>query len=71
MDWESIAKKLIRALENSRISEMAWYLGDTKKIIRSSFISGLFRGLGMAIGFSVLGAIALVLLGQIFGMDFK
>ena len=69
-DWESLAKQLIDALESSRIRELAWYLQNRRRLLWSSFASGIFRGLGMAIGFSVLGAIVLLILSRILGVDF-
>ncbi len=69
-NWERLAKRLIFALESSRIREYANMLGSTRRIIWVSFVSGIFRGLGGAIGFSALGAIALFILSRIFGIEF-
>jgi hypothetical protein len=64
-----VSRELIEALENSGIRELAEVLCDTKRLVFRSFVSGLFRGLGAAIGFSVLGAIALLLISRLFGIN--
>lgn len=69
-DWEKLTADLVDALEHSRIRELAQVLTNTRRLLWNSFISGIFRGLGMALGFSVLGALALLLLGKIFGVKF-
>lgn len=69
-NWEKLTSELVEALQKSCVRELAEYLQSTRRLIAYSFISGIFKGLGSAIGFSVLGAIALLLIGRIFGMDF-
>ena len=69
-DWERLTKELIEALERSRIRDMANYYRNRRELLWTSFIGGIARGLGMAIGFSVLGAIVLLILGRLFGTDF-
>ncbi len=68
--WEKLTAELVEALEKSGVRELALYLENPRRFIAWSFVGGIFRGLGSAIGFSVLGAIALLILGRIFGMDF-
>jgi len=68
--WERLTKELIGALERTNIREYADLMCNPRRLIWVSFIAGLFRGLGGAIGFSVLGAVALVILGRIFGIQF-
>lgn len=70
-DWEKLTADLIDALERSRVRELAQVLANTRRLLWNSFISGIFRGLGTALGFSVLGALALLLLGKIFGVQFS
>lgn len=69
-DMEKLAAELVDALEKSGVRDLALYLHNPRRLIVWSFVSGVFRGLGSAIGFSVLGAIVLLILGRIFGMDF-
>ena len=38
------------------------YVQDTRRLMRTQFVSGLFRGMGMAVGFTILGAVLVMLL---------
>ena len=53
----------LRALEQLQLAEYLRYVQDTRRLMRTQFVSGLFRGMGMAVGFTILGA-ALVMLLQ-------
>ena len=53
----------LRALEQMQLAEYLRYVQDTRRLMRTQFVSGLFRGMGMAVGFTILGA-ALVMLLQ-------
>jgi len=70
-NWKKLSRELIQALENSGVRSLAEVMLNTKKLLFRSFLSGLFRGLGAAIGFSVLGAIVLFFLQRFFGLDFR
>lgn len=52
-------------LESSHFYEYVEYVADTKSMLRRVFVTGLIRGLGMAVGFSVLGAFVIYLLNII------
>lgn len=54
--------KLAEMMERVRFHEYLEHLNDPKKMMVKSFISGMSRGLGMAVGFTVLGAILIQLL---------
>ena len=56
---------MLSALERLRLAEYIRYLDDRKRMLRTQFLSGMARGLGMAIGFTVLGAIFIVLLNRL------
>lgn len=58
-------RELARTLEKMKFGDYIEYLADTKRMLITNFISGLARGFGMAIGFSVLGAIALYFLTKL------
>jgi hypothetical protein len=63
----SVAEQRIQAwleqMEQLRLSEYLRYVQDRRKLFWNSFLSGIARGVGMAIGFTLLGA-ALVLILQ-------
>jgi hypothetical protein len=45
--------------------EYARYLYSPRRMIMSNFVAGLARGVGMALGFSLLGAVVVYLLQQL------
>ncbi len=49
------------AMEKWNIAEFHEYYRHPRRILFISFVSGLVRGLGMAIGFTLLGALVLYL----------
>lgn len=58
-------RELARTLEKMKFGDYIEYLQNTKRVLITNFISGLARGFGMAIGFSVLGAIAIYFLTKL------
>ena len=52
----------LRALEQLQLTEYLRYVQDTRRLMRTQFVSGLFRGMGMAVGFTLLGAVLVVVL---------
>ena len=65
---ENIEKKLDKInyiLSKNNIMEITEILGNTKKLIYRNFISGISKGIGIGIGFTVLTAILLYILQKI------
>ncbi|MCM8899680.1 MAG: hypothetical protein PWR01_1549 [Clostridiales bacterium] len=58
-------EEIARTLEKMRFGEYIEYLNDTRRVIRTNFIAGLARGFGMAVGFTLLGAVALYFLTRL------
>ena len=56
---------ILSALERLQLAEYLRYLDDRKRMLRTQFLSGMARGLGMAVGFTVLGAIFVLLLNRL------
>ena len=54
--------RLMAALERMRLEDYVSHLGSRRRLILDSLIGGIFRGLGFTLGFSVLGALAAMLL---------
>ena len=52
----------LRALEQLQLTDYLRYVQDTRRLMRTQFLSGLFRGMGMAVGLTILGAVLVVLL---------
>lgn len=56
---------LATIVHGSQFTEYLDLIQDTRKLIRMNLILGMARGLGMAIGFTLLGALVLFLLKQL------
>ena len=54
--------ELAKKLEAKRIGEYIELLDSTKSLIWKNFVMGISKGIGIAIGFTLLGAIAIYLL---------
>lgn len=52
-------------LEKLQLAEYLRYAQDTRRLIRTQFLGGLFRGLGMAVGFTILGAVLVLALNTL------
>lgn len=57
--------ELNQKVENAKINEYVLMMNDTRKLLWKNFISGIAKGLGTAIGFTVLAAIVLIILRRI------
>lgn len=56
---------LVLAMEKMKLAEYVEYLHNTKKMLFMNLIAGVARGLGMAIGFTILGALVIIVLQQL------
>ncbi|MDD2554992.1 MAG: DUF5665 domain-containing protein [Syntrophaceticus sp.] len=52
-------------LERMKLAEYVELLNNPKRLLWINFISGLARGLGIAVGFTILGAIVLSIMQRI------
>lgn len=52
----------IAAMERLRLSDYVRYVDDRKRMFWSNFWGGIARGVGMAVGFTILGALLVLLL---------
>lgn len=52
----------LSAMERLRLADYVRYVEDRRRLIRTSFLSGVARGLGMAVGFTILGAMLVLAL---------
>ncbi|HOC08300.1 MAG TPA: DUF5665 domain-containing protein [Bacillota bacterium] len=53
------------SLEKAKIMEYVNLMEDPKRLLVLNFAAGLARGLGMAVGFSILGAVAILMLRRL------
>ena len=63
-ELESRVEKISLMLERAKIGDYVAMMTKPKTMMFNNFIAGLARGFGMAIGFTILGAIALYFLRQ-------
>lgn len=58
-------EELNKKIEISKLNEYVLLMGDTKRLLWKNFISGISKGVGTGIGFTILGAIVLIILRKI------
>jgi len=54
--------KISLSMEKSKLADYVYYLKNPRKMLFANFIGGLARGFGMAVGFTLLGALAIYFL---------
>ena len=57
-------RKIARRAARANLYDYWDYLSRPGRLIWANFLAGLFRGIGMAVGFSLLGALIVYLLEQ-------
>lgn len=62
-------EETLRRLESLRLAEYLAYTGNTRRMLGRHFLSGLARGLGAAVGFTVLGAVLILFLRHLAGQN--
>lgn len=58
-------EKLLNNFERMELDEYLNYVMNKRKLFRNNFLIGMARGLGSAVGFTLLGAIVIVLLQRL------
>lgn len=62
---QSKTEELISRMEKLNLAEYVEMLHDPKLLIRINFLAGAARGVGMAIGFTLLGALIVYFLQRL------
>ena len=62
---ETLIRRLIHALERANIEEYMRYSASWRRQQLVNFMGGLARGFGMAVGFTILGALMVMLLSRL------
>ncbi len=60
-----LVQELADTLERMQLAEYMRYLNDIWRLLWVNFLSGMARGLGIAVGFTILGAILVTLIQRI------
>lgn len=55
-------EEYLQRLEGLGLTEYLRYVQDRRRFLRTQFLGGLARGMGMAVGFTILGAVLVVVL---------
>ena len=55
----------IASMERLRLADYVRYVDDRKRLFWTSFFSGVARGVGMAVGFTILGAMLVIMLQRL------
>ena len=58
-------EKLINMLEEMNLNELIYILGSKKEIILRNLYAGVFRGIGIGIGVTIISAILVMFLQKI------
>ena len=58
-------RKQIDRLERMNVEEYMLYITDTRRFLWRNFTAGIARGLGGAVGFTILGAIVAAVLSRL------
>ncbi len=58
-------EKLLYSLEKSNIEEIMNILGSKKEIAKRNFIAGIFRGIGIGIGVTIITAVIIYFLQKL------
>lgn len=61
--------KLNRSLQKNNFLDLVELLGDRKKLFIRNFSSGIFKGIGIGIGVTLITAILLILLQKIVALN--
>jgi len=62
---ENKLEKLTLAIEKIKMVEYVEFLNNRRRMLYTNFLAGIARGLGMAVGFTILGALLIYLLRQV------
>lgn len=58
-------ERLANTLERMRLDEYLQFVSDKKRMLALAFLGGMMRGIGFMFGFSVIGAVLIVLLRSV------
>ena len=58
-------ERLLQFLEKKNIEELIFLLGTKREIAKRNFIAGIFRGVGIGIGVTVISAIIIYFLQRL------
>ena len=60
---------LIETFQKSNIEEWTYIFGSKKEIIKRNLIAGIFRGVGIGIGVTIITALLIIILQRIVALN--
>lgn len=57
-----VTAKTSRIIAWTVLRDYLYYLSDTKRVVLNNFLAGLFKGIGNAVGFFIIGALLIYLI---------
>lgn len=64
-DYDKLVMKLSNHFEKARIADYVDLMQKPRKMLTLNFLSGVARGFGFAVGFTILGAVLIYILQKI------
>lgn len=58
-------EELVNRLERMHLPEYMEYMSNRRRLLGTQFLMGMARGLGMAVGFTILGAMLVLMLQRL------
>lgn len=58
-------ERLLKFLEKKNIDELIYILGTKKEIAKRNFVAGIFRGIGVGIGVTIITAVIIYFLQKL------
>ncbi|MDR1262218.1 MAG: DUF5665 domain-containing protein [Oscillospiraceae bacterium] len=59
------AQVMVEQMERLGLAEYVQYMQNKRRLLWTNFLAGVSRGLGIAVGFSILGAVLIALLQRL------
>ncbi len=65
----SSINKLSETLEKGNLEDLTYILGSKKEIIKRNFLAGIFRGVGIGMGVTIITAVLILILNKIVALN--
>lgn len=66
---EKSIEQLNKTLQEGNIAELSMLLGNKKEMLKRNLIAGIFRGVGIGIGVTIITAVLIILLQKIVALN--